>query len=71
LFASLFQAVLACLTTKDFGVITMSTKLEVYLKGKKLPMNEFVENIFNDVLLAILNNLRDVEIEKISKIEIE
>lgn len=49
----------------------MSGKLEVYLKGKKLPMNEFVENIFNDVLLAILKNLRDVEIDKISKVEIE
>jgi len=49
----------------------MSDKLEVYLKGKKLPMNEFVENVFNDVVLAILKNLRGVEINKISKIEIE
>lgn len=39
--------------------------------GKKLPMNEFVENVISDVMLAILNNLRDIEIEKISKIEIE
>ena len=50
---------------------TMSGKLEVYLKGKKLPMNKFVENVFNDLLLALLRNLRDVEIDKISKIEIE
>jgi hypothetical protein len=49
----------------------MSDKLEVYLKGKKLPMNKFVENVFSDVLLAILNNLRNIEIDKISKIEIE
>jgi len=49
----------------------MSNKLEVYLKGKKLPMNKFVENVFNDVLVAILKNLRNVEIDKISKIEIE
>ena len=49
----------------------MSDKLEVYLKGKKLPMNKFVENVINDVMLAILNNLHDVEIDKISKIEIE
>jgi hypothetical protein len=49
----------------------MSDKLEVYLKGKKLPMNKFVEKVFNDVLLAILNNLRDIEVEKISKIQIE
>ncbi|MHA1134988.1 MAG: hypothetical protein ACTSSE_00715 [Candidatus Thorarchaeota archaeon] len=49
----------------------MSDKLEIYLKGKRLPMNKFVENVFNDVLLAILNNLRDIEVDKISKIEIE
>ena len=49
----------------------MSDKLEVYVKGKKLPMNEFVRNVFNDIFLAILNNLHDVEIDKISKIEIE
>jgi hypothetical protein len=49
----------------------MSDKLEVYLKGKKLPMNKFVENVINDVLLAILNNLRDVDVETISKITIE
>jgi len=49
----------------------MSDKLEVYLKGKKLPMNNFVENVINDVIVAILSNLRNVEIDKISKIEIE
>ena len=49
----------------------MSDKLEIYVQGKRLPMNKFVENVFNDVLLAILNNLRNVEIEKISKITIE
>ena len=63
---------------KDYSVVfdikqvkEMSDKLEVYVKGKKLPMNDFVENIFNDILLAILNNLRNIEIDKISKIEIE
>lgn len=49
----------------------MTDKLEVYLKGKKLPMNKFVEKIINDVMVAILSNLRNVEIDKISKIEIE
>lgn len=49
----------------------MTDKLEVYLKGKKLPMNKFVENIVNDVMVAILSNLRNVEIDNISKIEIE
>ena len=49
----------------------MTEKLEVYLKGKRLPMNNFVESVINDVMVAILSNLRNVEIEKISKIEIE
>ncbi len=49
----------------------MTEKLEVYLKGKKLPMNKFVENVINDVMVAILSNLRNVEIDNISKIEIE
>ena len=68
---SLFQGVIACLIRKDFGEITMSDKLEIYLKGKRLPMNKFVENVFNDVLLALLNNLRGIEVEKLTKIEIE
>jgi hypothetical protein len=49
----------------------MTENIEVYVKGKKLPMNDFVSNVINDVMLAILNNLRDVEIEKITKIEIK
>lgn len=49
----------------------MTDRLEVYLKGKKLPMNNFVENVINDVMVAILSNLRDIEIDNISKIEIE
>ncbi len=44
--------------------------LEVYVKGKKIDTNRFVRDVLRDVLLAILNNLHDVEIEDISKIEI-
>ena len=49
----------------------MTDRIEVYVKGKKLPMNNFVSNVINDVMLAILNNLRNVDIDKISKIDIE
>jgi hypothetical protein len=49
----------------------MTQNIEVYVRGKKLPMNDFVSNVINDVLLALLNNLRGVEIDKISKIEIQ
>jgi hypothetical protein len=55
----------------ESGELKMSTDIEVYVKGKKLHMNEFVANIINDVLLAILNNLRDVNIDRISKIHVE
>lgn len=58
-------------STKNSVKKIMTDRLEVYLKGKKLPMNKFVENVINDVMVAILSNLRDVEIDKISKIEIE
>ena len=49
----------------------MTNNIEVYLKGKKLPMNNFVSSVINDVMMALLNNLRDVEIDKISKIQID
>lgn len=52
----------ANMMTKDF---------EVYLQGKKLPMNKFVANVINDVMMALLNNLHDIEIKKISKIQID
>ena len=49
----------------------MARNIEVYVKGKKLPMNDFVASVISDVMMAILNNLRDVYIDTISKIEIE
>lgn len=49
----------------------MNTDFEVYVNGKKLHMNEFIAKVINDVLIAILHNLRDVDITKISKIQIE
>lgn len=49
----------------------MTDNLEVYLKGKKLAMNKFVSSVINDVMMALLNNLHDVEVDKISKIQID
>ena len=49
----------------------MTDNLEVYLKSKKLPMNKFVSNVINDVMMALLNNLHDIEVDKISKIQID
>ncbi|MCF2137959.1 MAG: hypothetical protein K9W43_12065 [Candidatus Thorarchaeota archaeon] len=44
--------------------------LEVYVKGKKIATNRFVRDVLRDILLAVLNNLHDVEVGEISKIEI-
>ncbi len=51
------------------GVMTMGT-LEVYVKGQKIATNRFVRDVLRDVLLAILNNLHDVHVDDITKIEI-
>lgn len=44
--------------------------MELYVKGKRIPMNEFVNNVLRDVVLAVLSNLHDVGIDRIEYIEI-
>ncbi|MHA2140733.1 MAG: hypothetical protein ACXADC_02125 [Candidatus Thorarchaeota archaeon] len=48
----------------------MGSKLKLVVGGEEVHMNEFVANVFRDIVVALLNNLRDIEIEDISKIEI-
>ena len=48
----------------------MAADFELYVKGKKIPMNEFVSDIIHDVTKAILDNLQGIDLDKISKIEI-
>ncbi|MHA2191845.1 MAG: hypothetical protein ACXAAR_00310 [Candidatus Thorarchaeota archaeon] len=48
----------------------MGSKLKLVVSGEEVHMNEFVANVFRDVVLALINNLRDIEIEDISKIEV-
>ncbi|MFX1270050.1 MAG: hypothetical protein ACFFAX_00100 [Promethearchaeota archaeon] len=48
----------------------MASKLKLVVDGEEVHMNEFVANVFRDVVLALLNNLRDIELDDISKIEI-
>jgi hypothetical protein len=48
----------------------MASKLKLIVGGEEVHTNEFVENIFRDIVLALLNNLRDIELDEISKIEI-
>jgi hypothetical protein len=48
----------------------MTSDLKVIVGGEELQMNEFVANVIHDVVLAILNNLRDIHLDEISKIEV-
>lgn len=45
-------------------------EFELYVKGKKIPMNQFVSSIVHDVLLAVLSNMKDVSLDHIKKIEV-
>ncbi|MFX1561059.1 MAG: hypothetical protein ACFFBL_10775 [Promethearchaeota archaeon] len=49
----------------------MTSDFVLYVKGNEIHMNDFVANIINDVLMAILSNLRDIDLDTITKIEID
>jgi len=49
----------------------MTSDFVLYVKGEEIHMNDFVANIINDVLMAILSNLRDIDLKTISKVEID
>lgn len=46
------------------------TDLKLVVKGENIPMNEFVSNILNDLMMSFLTNLRNVDMDKIDKIEV-
>ena len=48
----------------------MAEKLELFIKGEKVFMNEFVENVIHDVMMALVSHLKNIEISKIERIEI-
>ncbi|MFX1579150.1 MAG: hypothetical protein ACFFBJ_05845 [Promethearchaeota archaeon] len=49
----------------------MTSDFVLYVKGKEIEMNEFVSNVISGVLMAILSNLRNIDLETITKIEID
>ncbi|MGD9396969.1 MAG: hypothetical protein PVJ05_11115 [Candidatus Thorarchaeota archaeon] len=49
----------------------MTSDFVLYVKGNEIHMNDFVAKIISDVLMAILSNLRDIDLETITKIEID
>ncbi|MHA1961452.1 MAG: hypothetical protein ACW99U_14615 [Candidatus Thorarchaeota archaeon] len=44
--------------------------IELYVKGNRIPMNEFVNNVIHDVMMALLSHLRDMELDEIKRIDI-
>ncbi len=44
--------------------------LKLIVKGENIPMNEFVSNILNDLMMSFLTNLRNVDMDKIDTIEV-
>lgn len=49
----------------------MGSDFELYVKGNRIEMKDFVASVISDVLMAILSNLRDTDIDKISIVEIQ
>ncbi|MHA2360212.1 MAG: hypothetical protein ACXAB5_08050 [Candidatus Thorarchaeota archaeon] len=49
----------------------MGSDFELYVEGNRIEMNDFVASIISDVLMAIISNLRDIDLEKISLVEIK
>ncbi len=48
----------------------MAHEFELFIKGKRIGMNDFVQNVVHDVILAIITHLHGIDVEEISKIEI-
>ena len=48
----------------------MTGKFELIIKGEKVFMNEFVENVIHDVIMALISHLKDIDIAEIERIEI-
>lgn len=49
----------------------MTSNFVLYVKGKEIQMNDFVANVISGVLMAIISNLRDIDLETITKVEID
>lgn len=46
------------------------TGIDLYVKGKKIVMNQFASGIVHDVFMAVLSNLKDVNLDRITRLEV-
>jgi hypothetical protein len=51
-------------------VVNELSTIELYVKGKRIVMNQFASKIVSDVFMAVLSNLKDVNLDRITKIEV-
>ena len=49
----------------------MTSDFVLYVKGNEIHMNDFVAKVIRGVLMAIISNLRDIDLEEITKVEID
>jgi len=52
-------------------MVNSMAEFELFVKGQKVKTNAFVAGVFHDVILALLNNLHDMDIEDITRVRIE
>ena len=59
--------------TKKKGQLSLLSTvkdMELYINGENVAMNEFVENVIHDVMMALLANLRDIDLSEIKRLDI-
>ena len=49
----------------------LTSDFVLYVKGKEIQMNDFVAKIISGVLMVIISNLRDIDLETITKVEVD
>jgi hypothetical protein len=53
------------------GGLMLTSDFVLYVKGKEIHMNDFVAKIISGVLMVIISNLRDIDLETITKVEVD
>ena len=48
----------------------MVKDMELFVNGEKIHMNEFVRKVIHDVMMALISNLKDIELSKIERLDI-
>ena len=44
--------------------------MELFVNGEEIHMNEFVRKVIRDVMMALLANLRDVDLSEVKRLDV-